>query len=275
MPRKSDMSTIVIGDSTNDVDETCVAETTELSEREDSNKTPRIATRLKFRKDSMQELILLRALALHQPFRAPHGQVAETWDKVVEFLHNYDWKERPHNPYFTKHTWDRLQEEQKKYEAYIKSATGISPDETERRRLLEELCEGKQAADDAILEEDMNQSRIPALPQQKQRDLLALQVELMKEGMRERKERAARKLELEKRRLEIKEEYNRKRLKMDQERELRQAEAEERRYRETLQVLKQSTLTSQVLAEVLKKVQESNDEYFNGCGIYEGWDVAY
>ncbi|ORZ15514.1 hypothetical protein BCR41DRAFT_422291 [Lobosporangium transversale] len=244
MPRKSDMSTIVIGDSTNDVDETCVAETTELSEREDSNKTPRIATRLKFRKDSMQELILLRALALHQPFRAPHGQ----------------------------HTWDRLQEEQKKYEAYIKSATGISPDETERRRLLEELCEGKQAADDAILEEDMNQSRIPALPQQKQRDLLALQVELMKEGMRERKERAARKLELEKRRLEIKEEYNRKRLKMDQERELRQAEAEERRYRETLQVLKQSTLTSQVLAEVLKKVQESNSlQSSNRCNKCEDW----
>lgn len=113
-------------------------------------KTP--STRFDFRKESVQELILLRALSVHQPFVAAHGTGAESWGKVVEYLHETDRAERPTKPFFTnvkirtcKLTWERIAEEQKAYEAYLKSATGIAPEESERRQLMEELYGLKKA----------------------------------------------------------------------------------------------------------------------------------
>ncbi|KAG0061145.1 hypothetical protein BGZ92_006548, partial [Podila epicladia] len=120
------------------------------------SRTP--STRFDFRKDSIQELILLRALSVHRPFMAAHGSGAEAWAKVVEYLHETDRVERPAAPYFTnvkvrtcKLAWDRLSDEQKAYEAYLETATGIAPEETERRRLMEELYHLKQATNEAVV----------------------------------------------------------------------------------------------------------------------------
>ena len=59
------------------------------------------ATRFDIRKESIQELILLRALALHRPFVAPHGSGTEAWNKLVDYLHETDRADRPTSPYFT------------------------------------------------------------------------------------------------------------------------------------------------------------------------------
>jgi len=76
---------------------------------------------------------------VHQPFVAAHGTGAESWGKVVEYLHETDQAECPTKPFFTnvkihtcKLTWEQIMEEQKAYEAYLKSATGIAPKESEQ-----------------------------------------------------------------------------------------------------------------------------------------------
>ncbi|KAF8947130.1 hypothetical protein BGZ47_010148, partial [Haplosporangium gracile] len=81
------------------------------------------ATRFDFRKESIQELILLRALALHRPFVAPHGSGTDAWNKLVDYLHETDRVERPTSPFFInvkirpcKLAWERLYNEQKAYE---------------------------------------------------------------------------------------------------------------------------------------------------------------
>lgn len=105
-------------------------------------------TRFDFRKESIQELIFLRGLALHLPFvyPHPHGSGTDAWDKLVDYLHEADRIERPTTPFFTnvnvrscRVAWERLYNEQKRYEAAMLAATGIAPQETERRRLMEKL----------------------------------------------------------------------------------------------------------------------------------------
>ncbi|KAG0347678.1 hypothetical protein BGZ54_004849 [Gamsiella multidivaricata] len=128
--------------------------------------TGKAPSRFDFRKESVPELILLRALSLHRPFIAPHGSVVETWGKVVDYLHESDRVERPTKPFFTnvkprtcKLTWERLAEEQKKYEAYLEAATGIAPEETERRQLMEELYRLKLANNEATVEARQDRTR--------------------------------------------------------------------------------------------------------------------
>ncbi|KAG0297744.1 hypothetical protein BGZ97_004238, partial [Linnemannia gamsii] len=124
------------------------------------------ATRFDFRKESIQELILLRALALHRPFVAPHGSRTDAWNKLVEYLHETDRAERPTSPFFTnvkirscKLAWDRLFNEQKAYEASLLAATGIAPEETERRRLMKELNAIKTAGAEAVADARQERNR--------------------------------------------------------------------------------------------------------------------
>ncbi|KAF9971417.1 hypothetical protein BGZ65_010430 [Modicella reniformis] len=132
------------------------------------NKRPikKTVSRFDFRKESLEELLLLRALAQHRPSIAPHGTVVETWDKVVTCLHDSDKKDRPNKPMFAnvkrrtcQLTCDRLMEEQKKYETYLISATGIAPEETERRLLMGELFRLKQATNAAAAEARVERTR--------------------------------------------------------------------------------------------------------------------
>ncbi|KAF9928512.1 hypothetical protein FBU30_002311 [Linnemannia zychae] len=131
-----------------------------------ANSASTSATRFDFRKESIQELILLRALALHRPFVAPHGSGTEAWNKLVDYLHETDRSERPTSPFFTnvkvrscKLAWDRLFNEQKAYEASLLTATGISPEETERRRLMKELNALKTAGAEAIADARQERNR--------------------------------------------------------------------------------------------------------------------
>ncbi|KAG9069644.1 hypothetical protein KI688_008966 [Linnemannia hyalina] len=114
-------------------------------------------SRFDFRKESIQELILLRGLALHRPFVAPHGSGTDAWNKLVDYLHETDRTERPTTPFYTnvkprscKLAWERLFNEQKAYEATMLAATGIAPQETERRRLMKELNALKTAGAEAV-----------------------------------------------------------------------------------------------------------------------------
>ncbi|KAF9142485.1 hypothetical protein BG015_000831, partial [Linnemannia schmuckeri] len=124
------------------------------------------ATRFDFRKESIQELILLRGLALHRPFVAPHGSGTDAWNKLVDYLHETDRVERPTSPFFTnvkirscKLAWDRLFNEQKAYEASLLTATGIAPQETERRRLMKELNAIKTAGAEAVADARQERTR--------------------------------------------------------------------------------------------------------------------
>ncbi|KAF9332617.1 hypothetical protein BGZ91_011635, partial [Linnemannia elongata] len=124
------------------------------------------ATRFDFRKESIQELILLRALALHRPFVAPHGSGTDAWNKLVDYLHETGRAERPTSPFFTnvkirscKLAWDRLFNEQKAYEASLLTATGIAPEETERRRLMKELNAIKTAGAEAVADARQERNR--------------------------------------------------------------------------------------------------------------------
>lgn len=124
------------------------------------------ATRFDFRKESIQELILLRALALHRPFVAPHGSGTDAWNKLVDYLHETDRAERPTSPFFTnvkirscKLAWDRLFNEQKAYEASLLTATGIAPEETERRRLMKELNAIKTVGAEAVADARQERNR--------------------------------------------------------------------------------------------------------------------
>ncbi|KAG0248769.1 hypothetical protein BGZ95_007862, partial [Linnemannia exigua] len=124
------------------------------------------ATRFDFRKESIHELILLRALALHRPFVAPHGSGMDAWNKLVDYLHETDRTERPTSPFFTnvkirscKLAWDRLFNEQKAYEASLLTATGIAPQETERRRLMKELNAIKTAGAEAVADARQERNR--------------------------------------------------------------------------------------------------------------------
>ncbi|KAK3806877.1 MAG: hypothetical protein JOS17DRAFT_780994 [Linnemannia elongata] len=116
--------------------------------------------------ESIQELILLRALALHRPFVAPHGSGTDAWNKLVDYLHETDRAERPTSPFFTnvkirscKLAWDRLFNEQKAYEASLLTATGIAPEETERRRLMKELNAIKTAGAEAVTDARQERNR--------------------------------------------------------------------------------------------------------------------
>ena len=66
--------------------------------------------------------------------------------------------EHPTAPYFTnmkvctcKLAWDRLLDEQKAYEVYLETATSITPEEMERRCLMEELYHLKQTSNEAVV----------------------------------------------------------------------------------------------------------------------------
>ncbi|KAG0315023.1 hypothetical protein BG000_005335 [Podila horticola] len=112
--------------------------------------------RFEFRKESPQELLLLRALAEERPFIAPFRSIDKTWEKVVQYLRDSDAKERPTKPYFThlklrscKLAWKKIYDEVEAYQHHMEIATGIAPEESERRVLMRELYLLKKSNDSA------------------------------------------------------------------------------------------------------------------------------
>ncbi|KAI7815738.1 hypothetical protein BC939DRAFT_471960 [Gamsiella multidivaricata] len=95
--------------------------------------TGKAPSRFDFHTESVLELVLLRAL------------VVKTWGKVVDYLHESDRVVRPTKPFFTN--------------AYLEAATGIAPEETERRQLMEELYRLKLANNEATVEARQDRTR--------------------------------------------------------------------------------------------------------------------
>ncbi|KAF9933641.1 hypothetical protein FBU30_004884, partial [Linnemannia zychae] len=110
-----------------------------------------------FRKDTPEELLLLKALKDTSPFTAKHKDKAASWERVVTWLKTHDEKRLsetpPKNVLFEgiqsrtcKLAWTRISKEFVEYQRRLKRATGVELVDGERIQLIEELYNTEQAA---------------------------------------------------------------------------------------------------------------------------------
>ncbi|KAG9070780.1 hypothetical protein KI688_008320 [Linnemannia hyalina] len=105
-------------------------------------------------KDPAHELLLLKALDAVRPFGIQHGQTRAAWSRVVQYLKDYDDKERAEgrptvfddvNPCVCQARWKNLSSEYAEHEAAMLRATGVNPQIADRLKYMQPVYEFEQA----------------------------------------------------------------------------------------------------------------------------------
>ncbi|KAF8948434.1 hypothetical protein BGZ46_005368 [Entomortierella lignicola] len=107
-----------------------------------------------FRKDTPEELSLLKAISAHPPFTAKYGERTASWERVVNWLHNHDdaraKQTPPKQPLFSgiqvrtcRLAWTSISKEFALYQKSLKAAT------EERIQLIGNLYRAEQDAIDS------------------------------------------------------------------------------------------------------------------------------
>ncbi|KAG0351304.1 hypothetical protein BC939DRAFT_453928 [Gamsiella multidivaricata] len=136
-----------------------------------SSETSRGPRKRNFRKfqDPAYEIVLLRAIDATKPFGAQHGKTKEAWQGVIKYLQDYDmerFQKQGEEPMFEGVTlrlcqskWEALSNEQRKFQVEMDKATGVSPEMTERRILMQDIYHYEQACANAAKEAKEQRTR--------------------------------------------------------------------------------------------------------------------